>query len=329
MRYSLALLVVLITAATVAQADDAQAKSTDVDTAIERGLDFLVKDAYAWKAEHSCASCHHGALTVWSMREAKQRGLKVDETVLAELTQWIAEGEGRTGVPRPADRPKALNTKAVWFGLALGAGIEPDAATQDGLNRMLNTIIGDQTDNGSWSSWPETRPPIFGDSDERATVLATLALVPAAEKGNDSAKATMDKGVQWLAETESDNDPQTIAMRLVLWQRIGRPADECRTLVDQIRQRQNTDGGWSQTPEMASDAWATGQALFALSQAGIKSDDQAIARGQQFLISTQLENGSWEMTSRPTKPGDKGATSLIPISGAGSAWAVLGLVRTR
>jgi 3-methylcrotonyl-CoA carboxylase alpha subunit len=35
------------------------------------------------------------------------------------------------------------------------------------------------------------------------------------------------------------------------------------------------------------------------------------------------------MTSRPTKPGGKGATSLIPITGAGSAWGVLGLVRSR
>ena len=33
------------------------------------------------------------------------------------------------------------------------------------------------------------------------------------------------------------------------------------------------------------------------------------------------------MTSRPTKPGGEGSTSLIPITGAGSAWGVLGLVR--
>jgi hypothetical protein len=34
------------------------------------------------------------------------------------------------------------------------------------------------------------------------------------------------------------------------------------------------------------------------------------------------------MRSRPVKPGGKGSTSLIPITGAGSAWAVLGLVRS-
>jgi hypothetical protein len=34
------------------------------------------------------------------------------------------------------------------------------------------------------------------------------------------------------------------------------------------------------------------------------------------------------MESRPTKPGAKGASNLIPITGAGAAWAVLGLVRS-
>jgi hypothetical protein len=59
-----------------------------------------------------------------------------------------------------------------------------------------------------------------------------------------------------------------------------------------------------------------------------KPDDAAVARGQAFLIKTQREDGSWPMTSRPTAPGGKGSTSLIPITGAGSAWAVLGLVRS-
>jgi hypothetical protein len=44
-------------------------------------------------------------------------------------------------------------------------------------------------------------------------------------------------------------------------------------------------------------------------------------------MKTQRLDGSWPMTSRPTKPGGKGSTSLIPITGGGSAWAVLGLVQ--
>ena len=187
----------------------------------------------------------------------------------------------------------------------------------------------DQTENGSWSAWPETRPPIFGNSDESMTALATLAVMPAAATGDESAKAVRDKGIQWLAETKTDDDPQSIAMRLVLWQRLGRPAEEWEPLVRRIKERQNADGGWSQTKDMASDAWATGQALYALAHAGIKPDEPVIARAQAFLIKTQRDDGSWPMTSRPVKPGGEGSKSLIPITGAGSAWAVLGLVRSR
>jgi hypothetical protein len=126
---------------------------------VERGLGFLVKDALAWKAKHNCASCHHAALVVWSMREAKQFGHAVNEPVLAELTTWVAEsGDGKTGLPRPAAAPKALNTKAVWFALALGADPRPNAVSRQGLKRLWQTVKGDQTERGSWSSWPETRP---------------------------------------------------------------------------------------------------------------------------------------------------------------------------
>jgi squalene-hopene cyclase-like protein len=297
---------------------------------IDRGLAFLAKDALAWKAQHNCVSCHHAALVIWSMHEARQRGHAVDEPVLAELTKWVAEsGDGRTGVPRPASAPKALNTKAVLFALALGADPRPDAVSQKGLNLLLKTVESDQTENGSWSSWPETRPPMFGNSDESMTALATLAVLPAAAAGDESARAARDKGIRWLAETKSDDDPQSIAMRLVVWKRLGRPAEEWQPLVRLIQERQNPDGGWSQSKEMASDAWATGQALYALAHAGIKANEPVITRAHAFLARTQREDGSWPMTSRPIKPGGEGSKSLIPITGAGSAWAVLGLARSR
>jgi len=305
-------------------------KPEEVGQAIERGLGFLVKDALAWKAEHNCVSCHHAALVVWSMREAKQRGHAVDEKVLVELTQWMAEsGDGKTGVPRPTGIPKALNAKAVWLALALSADPQPDAAAQQGLSLLWSTVKSDQTETGAWASWPETRPPIFGNSDDSMTALATLAILPAATSGDNEARAALDQGVKWLTETKCDDDPQSVAMRLVLWRRLGRPVEEWQPLVRLIQERQDPDGGWSQAQDMASDAWATGQALYALAHAGIRPDDPVIARARAFLIATQRDDGSWPMTSRPTKPGAPGATSLIPITGAGSAWAVLGLVRNR
>lgn len=322
-------IIVLFVLPAAASAQEARPKPAAVDATIERGLGFLVKDALAWKKDHKCTSCHHAALVICSMYEAKQFGRAVDEPVLAELTKWVAEsGDGKFGLARPASAPKAASPKAMYFAFALGADPKRDATSEKGLKLLLKTVQAEQTENGSWSTWPETRPPLFGKSDESLTALATLAVLPAAAAGDKHAIATRDKAIKWLAETKSDDDPQSIALRLVLWKRLNRPAKECEPLVKSIKDRQNADGGWSQAKDMASDGWATGQALYALAHAGIKPSEAAIARGQAFLIKTQRKDGSWPMTSRPIKPGGKGSSSLIPITGAGSAWAVLGLVRS-
>ena len=328
MRWTTIALAAILPSAVLAQ--EARPKLSDVDAAIKKGLAFLAKDAVAWKKEHNCASCHHASLVVLALREAKQRGHAVDEAVLADMTKWMAEsGDGKFGQARPASAPKAASPKAIYFALALGADPKRDETSQKGLQLLLKTVLSEQTENGSWSTWPETRPPIFGSSDETLTMLATLALLQVAAAGDADAKTARDKAVKWLSETKSDDDPQSVALRLILWKKLERPEKEIRDLVVRIKERQNRDGGWSQSKEMESDAWATGQALYALAHAGLKADDAVIARGRAFLVKTQSEDGSWPMTSRPTKPGGKGATNLIPITGAGSAWATLGLISSR
>lgn len=317
-------LILVLNGTCAAQGDDSRDRET---RAIERGLAFLAKDALAWKKEHNCVSCHHAGMVVWAMREAKQRSFAVDEAVLAEMMQWMLPGDGRTGVPRPEGRPKALNMKAVYFALALESNPTPDEASQESIARFLNTTSGDQLENGSWWSWPETRPPFFGGSDDSMSALATLALVSAREIKDQKVIAARDRGVKWLTETKTDGDPQSLAVRLMVAARINRPEAEVKALVRAIQENQKPDGGWAQAKDMESDAWGTGQALYALALSGM-GDEQRMARGRAFLVSTQRDNGSWPMTSRPTKPGEKGSTSLIPITGGGSGWGVLGLVRS-
>lgn len=48
-----------------------------------------------------------------------------------------------------------------------------------------------------------------------------------------------------------------------------------------------------------NDAFATGQTLVALSEAGaVTSTDDAYQRGVRFLLSTHLADGSWYVRSR-------------------------------
>lgn len=324
-----ALLAILVLCAATVRAGE-PVDPAALSTTITRGLEFLAQDAIAWKTEYTCASCHHAALTVWAFREAKERGLSVDDTLTNELNALMAgAGDGKFNFERPAGKPNALSTKALYFSLALAQNPAIDAVSDDGTKLLLGTVKAEQTADGSWSAWPEVRPPVFPPSDDCATAIGVLAMLPAAAAGDTEAVAARDKGIAWLESHPADDDPQSLATRVILWQRLDRAEDESQPWVDQIRARQNEDGGWSQAADMSSDAWATGQALYALAVAGAAADDPAVARGHAFLVTTQRDDGSWLMTSRPMTPGGEGAKNLVPITGAGAAWAVLGLVRSR
>ena len=83
------------------------------------------------------------------------------------------------------------------------------------------------------------------------------------------------------------------------------------------------------TPE--ADAYATGQALVALYTAGVlQPTDAAYAKAVNYLLRTQLADGSWLVVSRsfPVQPYKE---SGFPhgkdqwISAAGTSWAAMAL----
>jgi hypothetical protein len=61
---------------------------------------------------------------------------------------------------------------------------------------------------------------------------------------------------------------------------------------------QGEDGGWAQMASMSSDAYATGLALYALHTAKLPVSDAAYRRGADYLLKTQLEDGTWFVRTR-------------------------------
>jgi len=101
--------------------------------------------------------------------------------------------------------------------------------------------------------------------------------------------------------------------------------------VQELIRSQREDGGWGQTTDMASDAYATGTALVALHQAGgMATSDPVYQRGMLWLVQNQLEDGSWLVQSR-SKPFQPYYESGFPheknqfISIAASGWATTAL----
>jgi squalene-hopene/tetraprenyl-beta-curcumene cyclase len=296
----------------------------NVKATIDRGLAFLVKDSLAFKETRKCAECHHAPFTIWALNEAKRWGYAVDEKALAELTAWAVAKHIPAKTP-PKEGQIDVNEAPLLLALGIEAG---DAkAAQDGLKKLLASLLSDQGEDGSWKLSSEFRP--IGSSPETLTALALMALsAPSAPDMGAAGKAAREKGLKWLRAANADDEPQVAALRLILWRRMGLPATEWEPLVKVLRGAQNAAGGWGQTNGAKSDAYATGQALYALAEAGAKPGDEPVRKAQAFLAKTQREDGGWAMVSRAIMRDGKPPKDLSPITHAGSAWALMGLVRS-
>jgi hypothetical protein len=76
-------------------------------------------------------------------------------------------------------------------------------------------------------------------------------------------------------------------------------ADRIEAASHELVAQQRPDGGWAQTPDMESDAYASGLALAALARVNGESvNTPAYRRGADYLLRIQETNGSWHVRSR-------------------------------
>jgi squalene-hopene/tetraprenyl-beta-curcumene cyclase len=302
--------------------------------AIDRGLAFLIADAEKWRKEQSCATCHHGTMTTWALSEAKNQGYAVAVETLRDVATWTKERLANIDKPRDA-RPgwNMVNTPAVYLALMAQAVPLQEAVSPEELGRIAGHLLRHQEDDGSWA-WSlapaGNRPPPVFESDEVVTLMAYIALgphVPADPAAKSAAREGRDKASAWLEKAGAAASTQATAIRLFRDVRAGKSLAELEPGIDRLLGLQNDDGGWGQEASLPSDAYATGQALYFLSLAGVARDRNEVQRGVAFLVSHQKENGSWPMTSR-AHPGAKPMTKPVPITYFGSAWATLGLLRS-
>jgi hypothetical protein len=214
---------------------------------------------------------------------------------------------------------------ALFLAALAAQGYAPDALT----DALVHDVLGLQRLNGSWIA-ARSRPPIQS-SEFAETAWAIRAIEHYASPGRRAeVTARVARAREWLLAHEPD-DTQEAAMRLLglVWSGAPRPKilDAARTLTGM----QQPDGGWNQRPGFRTDAYATGQALFALSEAQPDSTATlSYRRGVAFLLTTQHDDGSWFVRSRAVKL-QPYFESGFPyghdqwISAAATSWAALAL----
>jgi N-acyl-D-amino-acid deacylase len=110
----------------------------------------------------------------------------------------------------------------------------------------------------------------------------------------------IDRAAAWLAgQAPLSTEDRVMQLLGLKWAGTDARARETRTR--ELLAAQRADGGWAQTPYLGSDAYATGQVLFALREMGVPATNAALQRGTGFLLRTQDKDGSWHVISRAMK----------------------------
>ena len=288
--------------------------------AIEKAMALLEKQSYNFIRIGGCNSCHSQDLPSAAAGFVRDSGLPAPQ--IPQLPASMLPSPERV-MDLSGSNPVSLS----WQLFDLGMNHAPQSAYTDSIVRYIKAM---QTPEGSWPRNKSRRPPM-SSGDFQAAALAIYSLRhygPAAETA--STDMVLARAVKWL-ENAKPSITQGRAFHLLglAWGNAS-PAS-IKDATRSLAASQRGDGGWNQLPGMVSDAYATGQALYALHTAGNTAvADPVYRRGVDYLLRSQAADGSWHVTTRAiwVQPYFE---SGFPygrdqfISTAGTAWAAMAL----
>jgi squalene-hopene/tetraprenyl-beta-curcumene cyclase len=296
-----------------------------VRAAAQKGLDFLARDTIAWQEQHNCYGCHVQAVTLEAFVVGRQHDYRITPQDLAAVMRGMLDIPG--GARRPVgfsvqDNPTHLVESAKAFGGAALAQVDehmgPEVRAE--LLRTAEALLEYQDPDGSVRS-TDRRPPVVAGPMQSTTQAAQTWRQAYARTADERWLAPIARAEAYLRQRATrltDDAPERILeldYAIIGLRAAGAQPSEAilQNLEGQLRRSQSDDGGWAMSPAGASDAFSTGQALYALKLLGANDGDRAIRRGGAWLIEHQQTDGGW------SQGGARRGEAM---------WAVLGLVAT-
>jgi len=272
-------------------------RGNTIQGAVQRSLPLLQRTDLRFVQKAGCVSCHNESLTAMTVSRARRHGFPVDEPMAAQQVQANVSAihdqleRIRQGISVPLVGPGILSY--ILIGLD-AEGYRPDINT----DAVAMYVRARQMPDGRWTAGAASdRPPLCWN-DIGQTALALRAIqryAPNVDKASDA--KSVELAAQWLAKTEpKTNDDRSWRLLGLAW--AGKDKRAIQNGLRELLAAQRSDGGWSDIPSIGSTAYATGLALVALNTAGFSVSESAYQRGVQFLLSTQLEDGSWYVKTR-------------------------------
>lgn len=186
-------------------------------------------------------------------------------------------------------------------------------------------LIRWQLPNGSWTfggqlgqrKWPAN---VANEASTMWNMLA-LATMPKDEKIQKS----IDKAYAFIKTTKPAKNTEWLVGRTMVERKFG-DKERADAFLKELLASQNEDGGWNWRPETPSDAFATGQTLFALHECGLTESDPAVQRALKFLLSSQTPEGSWKV-ERSSYNDRKNKEAILTriYSFWGTAWTAIAM----
>ncbi len=272
----------------------------NVKLALTRSMDLLQRSSAGFFKQSGCVGCHHQPMAARAQRLAIEAGISVSEDAAREQvqqirSQWAASQEEFLQALNPGGGSNRLGENLL--GLA-AAGYPGDVITDSAVADLAQFQAAD----GAWPSGEvHTRPPITESviaSAARALRVLQVYSIPARKKEFDERIA---RGRAWLAEAKPVSTDD-FAWRLLGLGWAGAEKEQVHKSARILEALQREDGGWSGNPYLKSDAYAMGEALYALYESGAMSaSEPAYRRGVDYLLRTQYPDGSWYVRSRAMK----------------------------
>jgi outer membrane protein OmpA-like peptidoglycan-associated protein len=290
--------------------------------AAQVGIDWLETATIRWQSSHRCFGCHVQAQTVMGLAVARRNEYIVSDALTDELVRFTASqqlpnGPDHGSLPVPDLSASVLPT--VFAAMSYSYLEHGQSQTADGaLLEAAAWMLTKEAPSGEVVPEDINSPPVAQGSI-MTSANAAFAFAQAFDLSHDARfKAAADKAVAFVAAA-APVTTQDHVFKLLALSRLGTDPQKAllATLVKEILAAQDASGGWSEAPDLEGpNAFATGQVLYALKQAGVSVESPEFNHGVDYLLRTQQLVGSWN----PTATHSPSLTAFAP-----TMWAVIGL----